>query len=185
MRKPTKRGNRIILDVTIGAAGWEKEIADPVPLLRQATRRAVAASGSRAARGGRTVAVNVALLDDRGIRKLNRQYRGKDKPTNVLSFAAAGDDLPPPARGKSSRSLQLGDIAIALGTVRREAKAQGKSVKNHLAHLMVHAVLHLLGYDHEDDAEAERMENVERRTLAAMGIADPYQSPSQSTSDRT
>jgi probable rRNA maturation factor len=113
------------------------------------------------------------------MRKLNRQYRGKDKPTNVLSFGAAAADFPPHSRGKNggrkaAPALELGDIAMALGTIRREARAQGKTVKNHLAHLMVHAVLHLLGYDHEDEAEAERMERLERKALAAMGIADPY-----------
>jgi probable rRNA maturation factor len=125
-------------------------------------------AAGRGRRGSAGFSVNVALIADRAMRRLNRAYRGKDKATNVLSFGAA------PRRGKPSQCVELGDIAIALGTVRREAKAQGKSVKNHLAHLMAHAVLHLLGYDHEDDAEADRMEKLERKALAAMGIADPY-----------
>jgi probable rRNA maturation factor len=110
--------------------------------------------------------VAVALIDDRAMQKLNRTYRGKDKPTNVLSF--------PAGEASEGKGKALGDIAIALGTVKREAKTQGKSVDDHLTHLMVHAVLHLLGYDHESDPDAEDMEALERKALATLGIADPY-----------
>ena len=108
----------------------------------------------------------VALIDDRAMRKLNRTYRGKDKPTNVLSF--------PAGEAGEGKTRALGDIAIALGTVKREARAQGKALGDHVTHLMVHAVLHLLGYDHESDPDAEHMEALERKALAALGIADPY-----------
>ncbi len=102
------------------------------------------------------------------MRKLNKTYRGKDKSTNVLSF-------PSGEAAESPRATRpLGDVAIALGTVKREAKAQGKTVDDHLTHLMVHAVLHLLGYDHESDPDAEEMEALERKALATLGIADPY-----------
>jgi probable rRNA maturation factor len=166
---------RIALDVAVDDAGWRKEIADPAPLLRRAARRAIAAS-QRGRRHPAAFSIGVALIADAAMRRLNRRYRGKDKPTNVLSFMAEPRIAVPGRGGKPRPHRELGDIAIALGVVRREAKAQGKSVKDHLAHLMVHAVLHLLGYDHEDDAEADRMEAVERRALAAMGIADPYRS---------
>jgi probable rRNA maturation factor len=151
---------------------WRDAIDDPVPLLRRAAGAALTqARRDRRSKSTASAAVAVALIDDRAMRKLNRVYRGKDKPTNVLSFPSgeAADGKPPPRQ-------PLGDIAIALGTVEREAKAQGKTVADHLAHLMVHAVLHLLGYDHESDPEAERMEALERKALAALGIDDPYHS---------
>jgi len=97
---------------------------------------------------------------------LNRDYRGKDYPTNVLSFPA---ELPPGV------ALPLiGDLAICAPVVAREAAEQGKKPTQHWAHMTVHGVLHLLGYDHLEDAEAERMESLETRILASLGIADPY-----------
>ncbi len=112
------------------------------------------------------MAFSVALLSDRGVRRLNHDFRGKDKPTNVLSF--------PAGNVAEGRRLALGDIALALGVVKREAKEQRKAAADHLAHLMVHGVLHLLGYDHETDEDAARMEKLERKALAGLGIADPY-----------
>jgi probable rRNA maturation factor len=148
---------------------WREVLADPVPLLRRAATVAVAQMRrTERSRATWTPVVAVALIDDRAIRKLNKTYRGKDKPTNVLSF-------PSGETGESKRARRaLGDVAIALGTVKREAKAQGKSVEDHVTHLMVHAVLHLLGYDHEADPDAEEMEALERKALAVLGIADPY-----------
>ena len=162
---------RTSLDVIVEHAGWEKAIAEPVPLLRRAAKAALAvARRDRRGTKARSVGIAVALIDDRAMRKLNRAYRGKDKPTNVLSFPASETE----ARGRPGKRQALGDIAIALGTLRREAEAQGKTLADHLAHLMVHAVLHLLGYDHESKTEAEHMESLERRALAGLGIADPY-----------
>jgi probable rRNA maturation factor len=159
----------VTVSVIVEHNAWHEAIADPVPLLRRAAAAAlVQARRDRRARSLAAASVAVALIDDRGMRKLNRTYRGKDKPTNVLSFPA-GEAA---EGGRGARPL--GDVAIALGTVKREAKAQGKTLEHHLAHLMVHAVLHLLGYDHESDPDAERMEALERRALAALGIADPY-----------
>ena len=132
-----------------------------------AARLAGAAQAARKAvrlKGGFTI----LLAGDRKLRALNHDFRGKDKPTNVLSFPAGE------AAGGKGKTRSLGDVAIALGTVKREAKAQGKTVEDHVAHLMVHAVLHLLGYDHEADPDAEEMEALERKALAALGIADPY-----------
>ena len=105
--------------------------------------------------------LSLVFTDDAAIQRLNRDYRGKDKPTNVLSFPQSGGPL-------------LGDIVLAWETVSREAGLAEKPVKAHMAHLIVHGFLHLLGYDHEADEEAEEMEALERAALRRMGIADPY-----------
>lgn len=158
---------RVAVSVIVEHDAWQEVIADPVSLLRRAAAAAVAeARRARRSRATWTPTVAVALMDDRAMRKLNKAYRGKDKPTNVLSF--------PSGEAGEGKRRRLGDVAIALGTVKREAKAQGKTVPDHVTHLMVHAVLHLLGYDHEADPDAEEMEAIERKALAALGIADPY-----------
>jgi probable rRNA maturation factor len=113
----------------------------------------------------RTLAV--LLTDDAAIRKLNAQWRGVDKPTNVLSFA-------PAANQQAGVVKSLGDIAIAYETAAREAQGEGKSFTDHLAHLAVHGFLHLLGYDHESDTAAAQMEQLERVILARLGVPDPY-----------
>ena len=108
----------------------------------------------------------VRLVDDREGRALNRHYRGKDYATNVLSFPA---DLP-----EGVKLPLLGDLVICVPVVAREAREQGKRLNDHYAHLTVHGALHLLGWDHEDEREAECMEQLEREILASLGIADPY-----------
>ncbi len=108
----------------------------------------------------------IRLVDDREGLALNRHYRGKDQPTNVLSFPA---DLP-----KGVKLPLLGDLVICAPVVAREAFEQRKPVNAHYAHLTVHGVLHLLGWDHEDEREAECMEQLEREILATLGIGDPY-----------
>lgn len=116
--------------------------------------------------------ISVVLADDVTVQGLNRDWRGKDKPTNVLSFAALDDDDAPRPPGAP---LLLGDIILAFETCRAEADEQGKPLADHLSHLVVHGVLHLLGYDHEEDeAEAEEMERLEAAILARFDIADPY-----------
>jgi probable rRNA maturation factor len=110
-------------------------------------------------------AVSLLLGDDHAIQALNRDFRGKDAPTNVLSF-------PPSVLGAEPNFL--GDIALAAETIVQEAEFQGKSFDNHAAHLVVHGFLHLLGYDHENDADAVKMESREREILASLGIDDPY-----------
>lgn len=114
--------------------------------------------------------VAVALTDDATLRALNSQWRGLDQPTNVLSFPSAA-----PARGRTP--VHLGDIAIAYETVAREARQEGKPFAHHLSHLAVHGFLHLMGYDHESEGDAETMERFERAILARLGIPDPYLTP--------
>ncbi|MCB1536095.1 MAG: rRNA maturation RNase YbeY [Rhodoblastus sp.] len=109
--------------------------------------------------------VSVLLCDDAEIRRLNAQWRGKDTATNVLSF---------PAAPHHATQLHRGDIAVAHETVQREATEEGKSFVDHLTHLTIHGYLHLLGFDHESDEDAEEMEGLEREILASLGIADPY-----------
>ena len=110
--------------------------------------------------------VAVLLADDEAVGELNREWRGKDGPTNVLSFPAAPSAAP-----------HLGDIALAYETCAREAVEQGKALEHHLTHLVAHGVLHLLGWDHQTDAEADRMEALERDILARLGVPDPYAIP--------
>jgi probable rRNA maturation factor len=146
-----------MIEVDVEAEAWSEALHDVEPLV---TRAAIAALGAAAG----TVAI--LLTDDDTVRDLNARFRGKDRPTNVLSFPAApmpGAELPP-----------LGDIVLAFETCASEAAAQGKTLVDHLTHLVVHGVLHLLGRDHQDDAEAEAMEAEERSILAGLGIADPY-----------
>ena len=113
----------------------------------------------------------VMLTDDAGIRALNKSWRGQDKPTNVLSFPAL---QPTGAPSPDDAPRMLGDIAIAYETMRREADDEQKPFDHHLSHLAVHGFLHLVGYDHGNDADAEAMENLERAILAQLGIPDPY-----------
>ncbi len=161
-RRPLPR-----IEVLIEAPEWNRRVRDVAALARRAARAAVAVERSRD-----PVELCLVLADDRAVRRLNRDWRGKDKPTNVLSFPARDPALKAP-RGAPA---PLGDVVIAGGVVAREAAEQGKTVAAHLAHLVVHGVLHLLGYDHEIDAEADRMEALETRILRGLGVADPYRS---------
>lgn len=111
--------------------------------------------------------VSVMLSDDARVREVNRAWRTIDKPTNVLSFPAA-------EAGKVTSAPFLGDIILAFETVEREAADEGKPFADHVAHLIVHGFLHLIGYDHATDEDAERMEALEVRVLAELGITDPY-----------
>ncbi|WP_430912969.1 rRNA maturation RNase YbeY [Methylobacterium sp. sgz302541] len=115
------------------------------------------------------VEVSVLLADDATVRELNKTWRGKDKPTNVLSFPAA----PQPAQ--AGVAAPLGDVVLAYDTLLRESEEQSKPLSDHLAHLLVHGILHLLGQDHETgEAQAEAMEALEIQALAGLGVADPY-----------
>ncbi len=119
--------------------------------------------------------VSVVLSDDRELRILNKEYRGIDQATNVLSFPGEGVDEDEDSFTFLGRPRMLGDILLAFETTQREAAAAGKALRDHVAHLLVHGALHLLGYDHERDADAEVMERLECDILEKMGIADPYE----------
>ncbi len=136
--------------------------------LRCHAERAVAAVFAELAIAEPTSELSLLFTADASIRVLNRDWRGKDKATNVLSFpafeVAPGDPLPP----------MLGDVILAFETVSTEAALEAKPFVHHLTHLIVHGLLHLLGYDHENDAEADEMEGLERKVLARLAIPDPY-----------
>jgi probable rRNA maturation factor len=145
------------IETVVEADGWTTALTEPPEHL--AARVLAAAADGEETKG----AVAILFADDAAVRELNRAWRQKDQPTNVLSF--------PAPEGFNA----LGDIALALETVLAEATAQNKAPTDHTAHLLAHGFLHLLGYDHEDDAEAEAMEDRERAILARLGIADPYE----------
>jgi len=153
-------GQDALLQVHVGYAVSRKGLPSPVSF-----RRWVDAA-LRGARRRKPAELSIRIVDADEGRTLNRDYRGKDYATNVLSFPA---ELPPGA------PLPLiGDLAICASVVQREAAEQGKLPREHWAHLTVHGVLHLLGYDHIEEAEAERMESLETRILKGLGIGDPY-----------
>jgi len=120
------------------------------------------------------VEVSVKLTDDDEVQSLNAHYRGKDKPTNVLSFPMVQTDLLDGLDNTDDGEVLLGDIVLADGVCAREAADRNVPITTHATHLIVHGTLHLLGYDHIDDAEAEAMEAIERDALASLGIDDPY-----------
>jgi probable rRNA maturation factor len=146
-----------------------------MPAVRALVRRAVAAALAGARDSPVSAEVTVALTDDAAIRALNRDWRGRDSATNVLSFPA-----PPLPTG--AEPAHLGDVVLAYETLAREAVAEAKPFDHHLTHLVVHGVLHLLGHDHETDADAARMEGRECAILATLGISDPYGEPAASDS---
>ena len=133
-------------------------------MARETIAACVAESGLAARDGAE---VSLCLTDDAEVRALNARWRGVDKPTNVLSFPSA-----PPER--TGEAPMLGDIALAYETLAREAEESGASLADHFRHLVAHGFLHLIGYDHQSDEEAERMEALEKRILARLGVADPY-----------
>jgi len=135
-------------------------------LVRRAVKVGLQASGASILEGAE---VSVLLADDHEISALNERWRGIAKPTNVLSFPAAAPD-------RIDAAPLLGDIALAFETAEREAVEEGKTFPDHVAHLVIHGFLHLLGFDHQDAGEADRMEALEAKALAKLGIADPYAS---------
>jgi len=143
-----------MIEIEIEAEAWTGAVPEA---------EAVVSRAAEAALGSVAGDVVVLLTDDAAVRDLNARFRDKDRPTNVLSFPAPESAAP-----------HLGDIVLAYGVCAAEAEAQGKTLSDHLSHLVVHGVLHLLGRDHEDDVEAEEMEAEEREILAGLGVTDPY-----------
>ena len=144
-------------------------------LVRRAAESALAESAfPRLTKGARPVEISVRLTGDEEVRALNSEWRGKDKPTNVLSFPMTETDELANADGEGPE-LMLGDIVLARGVCEREAAERAVPVETHATHLLVHGTLHLLGYDHLDDEEAADMESREVRALARLGIGDPYE----------
>jgi probable rRNA maturation factor len=153
MMRATRKPSRTAVSVVLLDPAWTKVLPGVERLVRKA---------ARAAAGNRKRSITIALADDKRVRALNARHAKKDKPTNVLSY-------PSDERGF------LGDVVLARQTVWREARQQRKTPSAHVSHLVVHGTLHLLGHDHEtSDADAERMEAMERRILKRLGIADPY-----------
>jgi probable rRNA maturation factor len=160
--KKAIRQDAVLIDVLVQSPKWKAE-PRAASIVRKAIRNAaIAASTPRAE-------LAIVLTNDSAIHALNRDWRGQDKPTNVLSFRAA-----PPRGRKRAPADSLGDIIIAFETTAREAKSEGKPLKHHLAHLAVHGFLHLAGYDHENDRDAKRMESLEVKILDGLGVPDPY-----------
>jgi probable rRNA maturation factor len=150
--------------VDMRSASWTRAVADPAAVCRAAVGAALAVAGSPDGE------VSIVLADDGFIRTLNRDHRGKDRATNVLAFALEAGPLEPGPR-------LLGDIVLAYETTAREAMEFGRTLSDRLAHLVAHATLHLIGYRHQDPAQAEAMERLEAEALARLGIADPYAMP--------
>jgi probable rRNA maturation factor len=159
----------LMSDVLVVAECWQAE-SDAEAVIH----RALAAAAEIADADHGEAELAVMLTDDEGIRTLNNNWRGIDKPTNVLSFPAL---QPAGPRGPDDAPRMLGDIAIAYQTTRKEADDEQKPFEHHLSHLAVHGYLHLIGYDHENDADAEAMEGLETEILAQLGIPDPYADP--------
>lgn len=162
----------------LGEPVWETALPGAVDVIDQALQ---AASVRVLPDSKLDATVSVALMSDAEVRRLNRDYRAQDKPTNVLSFPALETDALAavksgrlPAGMPRGAEVELGDIVLALETVTAEASAQGKTVADHVRHLLTHGFLHLLGYDHDHEAAAELMEAAEVDILATLGVADPY-----------
>ncbi|HSG94334.1 MAG TPA: rRNA maturation RNase YbeY [Afifellaceae bacterium] len=160
-----------MIDVSVQAGAWPAQED-----LAETAKTAVEAATAAASRAAGCVwpgsdpdgEVSILFTDDATIRALNERWRGQDKTTNVLSFAQDG-----PGRAAG----MFGDIVLAQETVAREAALEGKLLDHHIAHMIVHGFLHLLGYDHQNDQDAETMEYLERKALKLIGIADPYALP--------
>jgi len=150
------------LDVQVTFAAWQDDSEDPQSM----TRRVAGALDRHLGHPLKTRELTVRFSSDEEVRAFNAQFRDKDTPTNVLSFPAG--EVP------EGEPQPLGDIILARETVVREAAEQGKAIADHTCHLILHGMLHLLGYDHDTNDDAEKMEAVERAVLADLGIGDPY-----------
>lgn len=157
----------ITLDFTYESDDWHEELPDIEELSELTIRKTLEFAGYATPQ----IEISIVLADDAFIQNLNRDYRGKDSPTNVLSFP----QFEPNDLDKKAPFLALGDIILAFETLQREASEQEKSLRAHTTHLIAHGLLHLLGYDHIEDSEAEAMEKLEIRILKALSIKNPYE----------
>ena len=164
-----------MLDVAVAqSAAWPRDV-DWDALAQQAVSHALATTAlMRLESMAAPVEVAITLSNDAEIRLLNAEWRDKDKATNVLSFPQMEPDDLDALTGEEPQEILLGDIILALETCAREAEEKAIPLTTHATHLVVHGMLHLLGYDHIDEAEAQTMEDMERAAMAAMGHADPY-----------
>lgn len=170
----------VTINVMVASQAWTRALRSAAAVCRRAAQSALEGTALEGAAlealtSRQPLELSILLATDNAVRKLNALYRGKDKATNVLSFPVALDEKQ--SFVPAGEPLMLGDIAIAYGVTAREAKADGKTVAAHLSHLVIHGVLHLLGYDHEDEKDAVTMERRERKILARLGISDPYALP--------
>ena len=163
----------LAIDMSVQDDRWQEMEDDPLAAVEATARAAVAHAGLDGDRGTGGVEISIVFGDDELVHRLNREFRKKDRPTNVLSFALTDGEEPAAPRGPDE-PVMLGDVVLAYDTVSREAREQSKSPRDHTLHLVVHGVLHLMGYDHETEADARVMERMEQRVLADLGIADPY-----------
>ncbi len=166
-------GQNLEIEVIIEEQKW-CEISSDFSFLKEAAFLALSQEAIKTAplamKSPHRLAV-LMLSDNESIRELNKTYRGKDKPTNVLSFPSSEVSLP----GEESEPVHIGDAILAYEYVTEEAKNEKKPIKSHLSHLVIHGVLHLLGYDHETSKDAETMETLEIRLMKQLGLDNPYE----------
>jgi probable rRNA maturation factor len=165
------------IEVAIACPAWRKAVTGPASLCRRAARLALDNAPADSSASGAWAELSLVLADDALLRRLNRTYRGKDSPTNVLAFPAAGAERDMDGEagdGEAGPPRLMGDVVVALETARAEAAREGKPLAHHLSHLVVHGTLHLLGYDHERQTDALRMERLEIATLKRLGVPNPY-----------
>lgn len=176
-KQPDAAAPDLAVDLSIPCLDWKKLGFAPGPLARSATRKTLACAQVPAIARGKKLEISIVLADDAFVHSLNRTWRGKDKPTNVLSFpqleGMEEDDFPDLP---DEERVSLGDLVLALETLERESAEQDKALRAHFAHLLVHGTLHLLGYDHErGEADAQEMEDMEIKILGQLGYKNPYE----------
>lgn len=170
--------NKQLLHILIDEPGWNDELSELDNLSQQVMEKVFNYVSQHEEMdfldGNRPVIINLSLSSDEHIHKLNQEFRGIDKPTNVLSFARI-DDEDFIEEAELFNEIELGDIIIALETMQREAKEKKISLHDHYCHLLTHGLLHLLGFDHMEDADAEYMESTEINILQQLNIKNPYE----------
>jgi len=168
---------KIKIDAT--SEKWKGAFTSYKKKINEAAACAFLTAKKPAAFNDRTFEVNIVLTTDANIKKLNKTYRGKDMATNVLSFPQINLDKPLKkselAMFPAEVAIPLGDIVLANQIIKKEAKAEAKEFEDHVAHLVIHGVLHLLGYDHMNDKDAKAMEKMEQKVMETLGYPDPYE----------